>query len=338
MEKAKSHDNSEHSNTKLDDEVIHLLRLDLIHNPKEAVVQLGKYGVAIGQASEIHVGDVIHQSFDKAAIASLVSAIKEANERTEGLIFDYLKSQPLEPLKVNFKQVREVNSDLEYVRSLELKGYLQESQKTAFEKIKHEVHALNEFSLKLNRLHFETKALLADSKMSLIEKIKTLKIESEKMLDPQSLAKLSQEQECKERELKILQEFMEEIEESGKVSVWLESKGKALAKRFGREALDSFPEIKNGLDAKRIGYFCYSINQFIEQVSHCLKWGRYEILDSPGIPLMLDYRVYEKAFCLIKEFVENNLPLRFGQAGKRLTGEYIDYLISQLSVYEIDQD
>jgi hypothetical protein len=338
MEKSTAYDNSDSPENCFDEEAIQRLKRELIEDPNKAVIQLGKYGVTIGQASELHIGDVIHKSFNQADIDSLASAIKEANKRTDGLIFEYLKNQPLEPLKVNFEQVKEVNSDLEYVRSLELNGYLEEPQKSAFKKIKHEIHTLNDFSRKLERLHFETKALLTDSKMSLIEKIKTLKTESEKALDPQSLINLAQEKECREGELRILHEFMEELEASGEVAVWIENKAKVLAKRFGREALDSFPDIKNHVDDKSVGYFCYSLYQFLEQISHCLKWGRYDILDSPEIPLVLDFHVYEKAFYLIKENIDESLPLRFSQVGKRLMREYMDYAISQFSTYEYKQN
>lgn len=244
------------------------------------------------------------------------------------------ENHPLETLEINPDKIERVNSDLSFVENLQQKGYLDESQVTIFAKIKQEVHFLNEFNPKLEQLYLESKALLADARLSLAKKIEELKLSSEKTLDPENLLKLSQEKDCREGELRILQDFMDELEDSNLVAAWINDRAKALAKKLGREALDSFPEIRHNLNDEDVGYFCFSIYQFLEQISHCLRWGRYEILDSPDIPLVLDHSVYEKAFFLIKECIENDLPKRFGQIGKGLVGEYIDYLISRLHTYE----
>jgi hypothetical protein len=283
---------------------------------------------------ELHCHKLINEQTYTLGFASLIRDLFVASGTSGDQLEKLAQDRPLEHLEVNLEQVKTVNSDLSFVDSLQQKGYLDELQGEKFAKIKQEVHSLNEFNPKLDHLYDESKALLADAKSSLAKKIEELKLNSEKTLDPENLLKLSQEKDCKEGELRILQAFMDELEDSSLVAAWINDRAKALAKKLGREALDSFPDIRCDLSDEDVGYFCFSICQFLEQISHCLRWGRYEILDSPGIPLALDFSVYEKAFSLIKECIENDLPKRFGQVGKGLAGEYIDYLIGRLHTYE----
>ncbi len=261
---------------------------------------------------------------------SINALIKERVEST----FEDFKKQSLEPLKVDTEKIETVNSDLEFIANLALKGYLNDEQETIFTALKQEVHYLLEFNQNLDKLGSATKALLNDSKAHLIKLIENLKLNSEKILDPNSLVQLEHERKSKEIELRVIEEFIEELEDSSLVAAWLNEKAQALAKQFGRESVNSFPDIRCDLSDEDIGRFCFSIYQFLEQISHCLKWGKYEILDSPGIPLVIDRSVYEKAFYLIRERIKNDLPKRFSEVGRRLVIEYIDYLVSRLHTYE----
>ncbi|MBW4461714.1 MAG: toll/interleukin-1 receptor domain-containing protein [Nodosilinea sp. WJT8-NPBG4] len=292
---------------------------------------------------ELHCHKLITEQNYTLGFASLIRDLLTASGTSYNTLSNQLgqssKDCPLESLKINLDQVETVNSDLIFVANLQRKGYLDDSQGAVFTKIKQEVRFLNNcflsnFNSKLDQLYLESRALLADSKISLVKKIEELKLSSKKIINPDNLLKLNQERDCKEGELKILQNFIDELEDSSLVAAWINDKAKALAKKFGREALESFPHIGCSLSDEDIGYFCFSIYQFLEQITHCLKWGKYEILDSPGIPLVLDCSVYEKAFSLIKECIENDLPKRFSQVGKRLAIEYIDYLLGCLKTYE----
>jgi hypothetical protein len=310
-----------------------------VENPDEAAIQLGQYGVTVDQDSEIRIGEKInYKNLDRDSIDALVSAIKNANDATNGRVFKHLKRQPLEPLKkLDYDQIERINSDLELIDSLDKKGYLGAPQLDAFTALKQEIHSLNEYSKKLEELHFVAKALLEEGRINLMDKIELLKIEGKKILDSEILAQLAQERKCKENELKALENFIQELEEAGRISAWIDKRRKAISKRFGREALKEFPDIESTIDPDRVSYFFFSIDQFLEQVVHCLKWGRYDILDSPDIPLVLDCRAYERAFSLIKEAIEKDLPARFNQASRKLANDCIDYLIAQLPFYEEEE-
>ncbi|MBE9140318.1 hypothetical protein IQ254_24490 [Nodosilinea sp. LEGE 07088] len=335
MEKSESHDSSNNFDNSLSKEAIQKLKRELIENPDKVVIQLGKYGVTIEQASDIHIGDIINnKSLDRDTVDTLVAAIRDANDATNGMIIKHLKRQPLETLSIDSEQIKKVNLDLEIINDLEKKGYLNEKQRYAFTDLKQEVNFLNEFDQRLKKLHSAAKVLLEEGKENLIKKIELLRIEGEKLLDPKVIEKILQEKDCKESELRIIENLIRELEESAGIAVWIDKNRKVLSKRYGHDALKAFPDIKNSVDAKKVSYFCFSIYQFLEQISHCLKWGRHDILDSPDIPLVFDYQVYETAFSLIKETIDKNLNERFDQASRKLANECIDYLISQLPFYE----
>ena len=318
----------------LSTEEIQKIKDELVRSPETASIQLGKFNITISQGSEIRIGDTINQSFDESSLNALVLAIKEANESTNGKIYKNLKSFPLETLDVNTEKIKKVNSDLGVVSSLDHQGYLTDDQRVAFSGLKQEVHALNEFNRKLEELHYAAKSLLDETKVSLMLRINELKQKGEELLDVKALESISKEQECKARELKILEDFIRELEESEKIAMWMDATRKNMAKRYGREALKEFPEIQNNASPEKVSNFCLSIYQFLEQIAHCLRWGTLDILDSPEIPLVFDYPVYERAFVLIKDIIGENLPARFSQESRDLACECIDYLISQLPFYE----
>ena len=283
MENLDSYDSSDH----LDIEKIHQLQKDLVENPEQTVVQLGKYGITIGQGSDIHIGDKINQSLDKDSLDALTKTIRNAVRENEKILYQHLKRQPLEILKLDAHQVETINFNLGRIDFLEKKGYLDASQINTFTTLKQEVKFLNEQNRKLDQLHSAAKSLLEENKVNLKTKIEELKSQGQKILDPDSLGQITQERKCKESELEIIENFIQELEESGEIAVWLEKARRALSKRFGREALQAFPEIEENISPDQVSYFCFSIYQFLEQIAHCLKWGRHNILASTDIPLVV---------------------------------------------------
>ena len=89
MENLDSYDSSDH----LDIEKIHQLQKDLVENPEQTVVQLGKYGITIGQGSDIHIGDKINQSLDKDSLDALTKTIRNAVRENEELLYQHFKRQ-----------------------------------------------------------------------------------------------------------------------------------------------------------------------------------------------------------------------------------------------------
>ncbi len=324
------------SNGALSQEEVRKIKELLINHPETAASQLGKYRISIAQGSGIHIGDTVSQSLDEQSIKMLVAAIEEANESTSGKVYKHLQKMPLETLKVDVDTdtVNRVNLDLRFVGNLETKGYLTDTQKQAFLDLKQEIHSLNEFDRKLEELHNAAKSLLEETRLELTRKVKELKQKGRQMLDSEVLDSVVEQQACKVKELQILEDFIHELQETKEVADWIDGARKVMARRFGREALKYFPDLEESTNPEKIGDFCFSIYQFLEQVAHSLRWSRRNILDNPGIPLVLDYIVYEKAFLLIREKICNSLPSRFSDESKNLVCECIDYLTDQLFFYD----
>ena len=79
--------------------------------------------------------------------------------------------------------------------------------------------------------------------------------------------------------------------------------------------------------------FFISIEKILERISHCLKWGKCEILDASGITLVVDKAIYEDAFKYLKETLPTDKD-RFTPKGTEQFNFYIDYLIGRLPYYE----
>ena len=71
----------------------------------------------------------------------------------------------------------------------------------------------------------------------------------------------------------------------------------------------------------------------LERISHCLKWGKCEILDAPGITLAVNQEFYEIAFEYLREILPEDKD-RFTQIGTEQFNFYIDYLIERLPYYD----
>jgi uncharacterized protein YjbI with pentapeptide repeats len=129
---------------------------------------------------------------------------------------------------------------------------------------------------------------------------------------------------------KLVKNFIREREEARKVSIWINDRREILAKKFGSKALEEFPSTRASATQEEISEFRFSIYQFLEQISHSLKWNRYGTLDDPEIPLIFDHSIYEKTFLLIKEEIIENQSSHFSRESRKVASKVIDYLIRRL--------
>jgi hypothetical protein len=119
------------------------------------------------------------------------------------------------------------------------------------------------------------------------------------------------------------------LEDGREASTWLNKNLFQLARSAGKHVLAQCTEIKSTASPEQLDDFYFSIEQFLEQVSQCLSWGRYNILDSPDIPLIFDSYAYEMAFSYIKKM----LPTHLSDESIQQLKDYIDYLIQRLPYY-----
>lgn len=224
----------------------------------------------------------------------------------------------LERISIDIQSIQSINASLEAVNKVLETGFLSQEDESHFHLVKEEIQALNLYELnsKLEAIAAIAKNLLDVAKRVLLTRDGT------QLLDPDSL-------DCIDQQLEIMQTLQIELEYASELADWLDDNRERIAKRAGRESLKCFLEIQSRTSQKQVGHFCFSLNQFLEQLAHCLRWGRANILDSPGIPLELDISVYAEAFQLIKR----DLPSHISEEAKSQFEEYVDYLIERLPSY-----
>jgi len=127
-------------------------------------------------------------------------------------------------------------------------------------------------------------------------------------------------------QVETLQQFQGSLENGREAAAWLDESRTKLVETVGRLALDQFPDIKEAASPEQVDDYYFSIKQFLEQISHCLIWGRYDILDEPEIPLVFENKVYETAFRKIKK----RLPEYLNEDSKEQLINCIDYLVKVL--------
>ena len=136
-------------------------------------------------------------------------------------------------------------------------------------------------------------------------------------------------QEKFERKIDLVKKLEIELEIGKEAAFWLDRNRVQLAKSAGEYALNQYPKVKGNASLEEVNDFYFSIQQFLEQVSHCLSWGRPDILDSPEIPLVFNFRVYEIAFNHITEMLPSSLSKEIIEQIE----DYLAYIIRRLPYY-----
>jgi HEAT repeat protein len=131
------------------------------------------------------------------------------------------------------------------------------------------------------------------------------------------------------QEIDILNQFQIELEKGKVMARWLDQERSQLAQCLGQYALDAYPEIKATTSPRRLEAFYFSLEQFLENLGHCLTWGRNNSLDKPVTPVVLDDEIYTTAFEQLKSLIPDHLP----DNGIEQLKEYIDYLVESLPNY-----
>jgi DNA repair exonuclease SbcCD ATPase subunit len=180
----------------------------------------------------------------------------------------------------------------------------------------------------LEELHQRAGRLIEDVERSLGSKLKLLRQSGQKSLEQSSQV------ESLKQKINLVQEFKVNLRDSKEVADWLSQVQESYSKNAGLHALNLFPNIQNTASQQEIEDFYFSIEQFLEQISHCLLWGRANVLDAPGIPLVFkEIGLYAAAFSFIKERVKERPPSRIPRESLPQLEEYLDYLIQRLPDY-----
>ena len=144
--------------------------------------------------------------------------------------------------------------------------------------------------------------------------------------------------DCLDQQLEIVQRFRNDLEKGKKVAKWLDERRSHLAKTIGQHALSARPLLKQTALPKKTEAFYFTIEQFLECLSHCLIWGESSILENPKIPKVFEDMVYVNAFNHLREILPKNLAddevKQFSDDGVEQLNEYIDCLLENLPLCE----
>lgn len=305
-----------------------LLRQLLLANGRganeQAVLQLGKYGVNVGEGKDVHIGDRIIQEASpeliRAIVQELLTCQKQLNTTAQEQTYSIASDEPVELIEIEPQIIQQINSRLASIKELQSAKHLTDSQKAELNELKTRVQSVKDVNQTLKDIASKADQLLQEAIKALAEKLKELNnSQSNSFLD----INLSS---CLDQQLDIVQEFRRELEAGKKVAEWLDEKRSHIAKLLGQHAMDVNPTLKNVASAKKIEGFYFTIEQFLECLSYCLLWGESSILEAPEIPKIFEDEAYIDAFNHLREIIPKRLP----SSGIEQLNEYVDCLLENL--------
>lgn len=309
-------------------EDLKVLRQLLGRGDRETISQLGKYNVNVGEGTSLEIGDRFYMELNDKAIQALTGAIQTlplSGRQTE----QTTEEEELEELDLDVRSIKLINSRLKAVEEIRKVGQLSEKQEEEFNTLKIQVQSLSRLNRELKQTAKRTKTLLQGAVQSLEEKLEDIKLSKKELIGVSYQQEYNDQIEFIKSQIEIVKRFEMNLAVGREASAWLDKNIAQLSKSAGKRALNRCPEIKTTASPEQIDDFYFSIEQFLEQVSHSLSLGRYNILDSPEIPLVFDSHIYEVGFNFIKEMLPSHLPEEIIEQIK----DYINYLILRLSYY-----
>jgi hypothetical protein len=309
-------------------EDLKVLRQLLGKGDRQAISQLGKYNVNVGEGTSLEIGDRIYVEWNDKAIQALIGAIQSGianSKQTE----QTGEEEELEKLVLDIQSIELINLKLKAVEDINQVAQLPEKQKEEFIFLKREVRSLSDLNRNLKQTAKKAQKLFQAAVESLEAKLEELKLSKQSLVEVGLQQEHDYQIEILTIQIDIAKQFETSLEDGKEASTWLDKNLSQLARSAGKQALEQCAVIKCTASQKQVDDFYFSIEQFLEQVSHCLSWGRYNVLDSPDIPLIFDISAYEIAFSYIKKM----LPHHLSDESIEQLEDYIDYLIHRLIYY-----
>lgn len=284
-----------------------------------------------------YVGHNIKERIDKLeplinSLAKLeVNVVSISQKHTEHLVeVEKLKSSVLNTEFVNL-----VNLALQTASETYKSGQLPEKQQEEFNYLKEKVNLIKTIEQQLAEVEIKAQNLIQGMMRYLeseLAETRLLATNSEKKLIQLSASEKIESQtkiQYYEDLIKTAKKFTSMLEVGKEAANWLNQNLSQLAIAVGKVALNRRPEIKQQATQKQVDDFYLTIELYLECISQCCSWGRYNCLDFPEIPLVLDISIYEIAFKLVKE----QIPTYLSNAAIQQIKDYTDYLINRLPYY-----
>ena len=294
---------------------------------KQSVSQDGEFNTVIGEGTDVQVGHRYYgpTAADIRAIVQAALQVQSFPTATE-LADPTLENLPLPTLIFEPQLADHINTRLAALDELRKLGHLPQQHLADFNQVKGKVMQLMEVQQELSVLAAKADILLQAGVDNLTAKLQALETSQDNsLLEARSQA-------CLQEQIKLLQQFREELEDGKVVAHWLDRKrANGLASTLGQYTLQHYPDIQITASQGKIDAFYFTLDQFLENLSHCLTWGRKSSLENPITPIVIEDELYVFALeYLGLNLLPENLP---SHSVVQLQG-YIAYLVKRLPDYE----
>ncbi|MEQ8975541.1 MAG: hypothetical protein RIE73_34810 [Coleofasciculus sp. C1-SOL-03] len=211
-------------------------------------------------------------------------------------------------------------------------GKLSEEQQTTINILKDKVQPLITMSDQLSEMANKAQVFLRETRQILETEIEELRSQgSNNILQIEQLktdkAELEQKIRPLEEQLQVLRQFEQDLKTGKDAAKWLDKNRAALAKRAGNVALDEYKDLKIAFSSEQIDDFYWEIEKYLERISWCLTWGKYDLIEEPDLQTLPAY-AYQMSFIYIRD---QRIPdSMYSQAVTELKA-CISYLIERLS-------
>jgi hypothetical protein len=301
----------------------------------QGIEQSGKFNVAVGEGTDVHIGDVNHGvtleqiRFIIQELSSFRLPHSEPSDGKGNENGSCSRDLPFRKLNLDSTTVKAINTRLDIIQEIYEAGYFPVPLQQELQQLKQHLQSFNELHENLHSILEQGDGLIREALESMRLQLNALKISSQNLTDTVQ-NKLSQtELNCRKEETQAFQTFIEGLEDSRAGAEWISTNTEVLTKYACKRLQDHF--IRLDLSDKVIDDFRFSLKQFLEQVSFSLHWGTYEILDSPEIPFVLETELYEEAFRLMQKGVSKQLR----PETLREIELCLDYLIERLPFIDV---
>nr|WP_263013075.1 hypothetical protein [Ancylothrix sp. D3o] len=212
-------------------------------------------------------------------------------------------------------------------------GKLSDEHRATINILKNKVQPLIILSEQLSEMAAQAQAFLTETRQILEAEIKELRCSqgSNNLLPIEQLkadkAELEQKIKPLEEQLQVLKQFEQDLKAGKEAAQWLDKNRVALAQRAGNAALDEYKELKTAFSTDQIDDFYWEIEKYLEQISWCLTWGKYDLIEEPKFQTLPVY-AYTMSFSYIKD---QRIPDSLSSQAATELKACITYLIQRLS-------
>ncbi|MGP1375458.1 MAG: hypothetical protein ACTS3T_21715 [Almyronema sp.] len=299
------------------------------------VKQSGKFNINISDGSGIQIGDGATPEQIGLIVRELVQELKLLQPDLATSIQNFTKQEAditneldLEDFILDLAAVEAINTRLRIIQEIYDAGYLTEVNQPDFAQLRQDLAPYAGLKNLLKKIEKQGDRLIEYTIANLRKQLEDLRLSGANFTENPQIDRSSMEIECQQAEAQTLQNFISTLAESRLGAEWITRNQESLSKYARKTVLRQFPSLQ--VSEQKADDFQFSIKQFLEQISFCLYWGTYDILDFPDIPFELEIEHYETAFQAIKETVSSELTDETVHAIKAC----LDYLISRLPLIE----